>query len=53
MLTYLVTGSISGNGFTNKLNAALEDLQNNGHEIIDIKYSQSIRRVSALILYKW
>ncbi|MBS9337131.1 hypothetical protein [Fructobacillus parabroussonetiae] len=52
MLTYLVTGSISGIGFTNKLNAAIEDLQNQDHEIINIKYAQSIRRVSALILYK-
>ncbi|MBS9335502.1 hypothetical protein LQZ24_04435 [Fructobacillus sp. M1-13] len=52
MLTFLVTGSFSGNRFHNKLNATLEDLQNNGHEIIDIKYAQSIRRVSALILYK-
>ncbi|MBS9336677.1 hypothetical protein [Fructobacillus papyrifericola] len=52
MLTQLVTGSVSGQRFDKKLNEALKELQNHDHEIVDVKYAQSLARVSALILYK-
>ncbi|MDD9139052.1 MULTISPECIES: hypothetical protein [Fructobacillus] len=52
MLSRLVTGTKSEESFTDQLNAVLKDLQNDGNEIIDVKFSESLEHVSALILYK-
>lgn len=52
MLSRLVVGKVSEEEFTQKLNQALEELQNKDHEIIDVQYAQSMTKASALILYK-
>lgn len=52
MKTQLINGYWSATSFTDKLNTALADLEANGHEIIEIKYTYPIFFYSALILYK-
>ncbi|CAK8053937.1 hypothetical protein [Eupransor demetentiae] len=38
--------------FESELNKVLEDLQNQDHEIVDVKFNRWARHLSALILYK-
>ncbi|MDF7637350.1 hypothetical protein PT274_03615 [Leuconostocaceae bacterium ESL0958] len=52
MLSQLVTSSRGDAHFTKELNKVLTALQNDHHEIIDVKFDRSLSRVSALVLYQ-
>lgn len=52
MKTQLINGYWTATSFTDKLNAALAELEAKGHEIIEVQYTYPIFCYSALILYK-
>ncbi|MGX7051118.1 hypothetical protein [Leuconostoc palmae] len=52
MKTQLINGYWTATSFTDRLNAALAELETKGHQIIEVQYTYPIFFYSALILYK-
>jgi len=52
MKTQIITGFWTAKNFVERLNATLTELEADGHEIIEVKYTDSFFCYSALILYK-
>ncbi|MGX6465696.1 hypothetical protein [Leuconostoc falkenbergense] len=52
MKTQIITGFWTAKSFVERLNATLDELETDGHEIIEVQYNDSFFSYSALILYK-
>lgn len=52
MKSQIINGYWTAASFTDTLNTALAELENNGYEIIEVQYTYPLFCYSALILYK-
>ncbi|MDM7646392.1 hypothetical protein N2F28_09170 [Leuconostoc falkenbergense] len=52
MKTQIITGFWTAKSFVERLNGTLAELETDGHEIIEVQYTDSFFCYSALILYK-